>query len=299
MQKLLFSVLLTSLLPLCARAVDGVVEINQAAVLAAGGFPYQIQAPGSYRLTSNLDLRGLPNPESTTAILVSVADVSIDLNGFAIIGATVCSGLPPVDPVTCAPTGSGRGISATGARNTIANGVVRGMGNRGVVCGELCRVERVKVEDCGLTGIEAGSGATVAGNKVRNNATVGIVTGTGAVIHDNVADQNGSNGISAEGGADISGNTSMMNRVAGIVMNTTSTARANVVSQNRGDGITGTSGNLARDNVARGNGGFGINFGGVGATSGYVNNVFGANTLGATNGGVSLGLNACDAALCP
>jgi len=37
-----------------AGAVDGTIEINQAKVLAAGGFPYLIGTSGSYRLTGNL-----------------------------------------------------------------------------------------------------------------------------------------------------------------------------------------------------------------------------------------------------
>ena len=37
-----------------ALAVDGVIEINQAKVMAAGGFPYLLPASGSYRLTSDL-----------------------------------------------------------------------------------------------------------------------------------------------------------------------------------------------------------------------------------------------------
>ncbi len=37
-----------------ARAVDGVLEINQTIVMAAGGFPYSITQPGSYILTGNL-----------------------------------------------------------------------------------------------------------------------------------------------------------------------------------------------------------------------------------------------------
>ena len=37
-----------------ARAVDGVIEINDASILAAGGYPGQIALPGSYVLTGNL-----------------------------------------------------------------------------------------------------------------------------------------------------------------------------------------------------------------------------------------------------
>ena len=39
-----------------ASAADGVIEINQASVKAAGGFPFVISQPGSYRLTGNLDV---------------------------------------------------------------------------------------------------------------------------------------------------------------------------------------------------------------------------------------------------
>lgn len=56
MLKLLgvFALILMSLGSVAARAADGVVIIDQATVLASGGFPYVINAPGSYRLESNL-----------------------------------------------------------------------------------------------------------------------------------------------------------------------------------------------------------------------------------------------------
>ncbi len=62
-------------------AVDGVIEINQAAVNAAGGFPFVINTPGSYRLTGNLTV-----PAETTAIQIAASQVTLDLNGFAILG---------------------------------------------------------------------------------------------------------------------------------------------------------------------------------------------------------------------
>jgi hypothetical protein len=70
-----------------AGAVDGTIEINQAKVLAAGGFPFIITTPGSYRLTSNLTVPagkiGIENSAGGTA-----GGVTIDLNGFSIIGPT-------------------------------------------------------------------------------------------------------------------------------------------------------------------------------------------------------------------
>jgi hypothetical protein len=37
-----------------AGAVDGTIEINQATVMAAGGFPYVVSNPGSTSLGNNL-----------------------------------------------------------------------------------------------------------------------------------------------------------------------------------------------------------------------------------------------------
>ena len=54
MKKTIFVVLGIALLPACALAVDGVVLINQSTVVAAGGFPYIISQPGSYKLSGNL-----------------------------------------------------------------------------------------------------------------------------------------------------------------------------------------------------------------------------------------------------
>ena len=64
-----------------ARAVDGVIEINQARALAGGvtpgdaaGFPVTITASGSYRLTGNLTV-----DENTTAISVTAAAKSVTI----------------------------------------------------------------------------------------------------------------------------------------------------------------------------------------------------------------------------
>src|SRR5688572_26812572 len=72
--------------PIPNRTGDGVVLINQNRAVNGGvtpgdapGFPITISRPGSYRLASNLNASGL--------VIEIVADgVSLDLNGFSIIG---------------------------------------------------------------------------------------------------------------------------------------------------------------------------------------------------------------------
>src|SRR6266540_3776373 len=75
-------------------AVDGVVLIDQNRALAGGvtpgdtpGFPVTLSVPGSYRLTGNLTV-----PDAnTTAIQIAADNVTLDLNGFSILGPVVCS----------------------------------------------------------------------------------------------------------------------------------------------------------------------------------------------------------------
>jgi hypothetical protein len=101
-----------------AAAVDGVIEINQAAALAGGitpgdtpGFPVTLSQPGSYRLTGNLDTTGLPNAQDVTVIRVTASDVSIDLNGFAIVGPVTCTGMPVTSCTANSPL-PGLGVQA-------------------------------------------------------------------------------------------------------------------------------------------------------------------------------------------
>src|SRR6516162_5289041 len=76
----LLAPLILAAMVVAGRADDGVVLINQSKVMAAGGFPYTIKTPGSYRLAGNLTV-----PRSNE-IDVSATPVSIHLNGFTITG---------------------------------------------------------------------------------------------------------------------------------------------------------------------------------------------------------------------
>src|SRR5438552_9500675 len=104
-------ILLTSLATAVAITVlaQGVVTIDQNRALAGGvtpgdtpGFPVTLSLPGSYRLTGNLTV---PNA-NTTAIQIAANYVTVDLNGFTIIGTTVCTG---TRVTSCNPNGMGNG----------------------------------------------------------------------------------------------------------------------------------------------------------------------------------------------
>lgn len=275
-----------------ALAVDGVIEINHASALAGGvttgdgtGYPVTLSARGSYRLTSNLTV---PD-ENTNGIEITTDEVSLDLNGFAILGPVACSGSPPT---SCAPAGTGQGIRSVNILGNykVVNGFVRGMGRHGVYLPNgRVHVEGVAVSHNGNTGIEVhscvmvhnvarlnlGAGlrctrGTVAGNVASFNAGSGIISGAVGVISDNTVESNGSNGIFAN----------------------QATISNNVVRSNGDDGIY-SNGGTVRGNAISGNAGDGLQIGG-GTVVGYGENVIHGNGGTVLNGPIQIGTNICD-----
>src|SRR5438270_9518468 len=70
------------------------------------GFPVTISQPGSYRLSGNLTV-----PDAnTTAISVTDNNITIDSQGFSILGLTTGVGVPVT---SCSPAGNGQGVSSS------------------------------------------------------------------------------------------------------------------------------------------------------------------------------------------
>ncbi len=106
--------LVLALAPAFAFAIDGVTLINQSTVLAMGGFPYSIAQSGSYKLTGNLVV-----PSLFSGIVISVSDVTLDLNGFTITGASQgFAGMPSTALIKT--VGAVHGV-------TVRNGVLHGV----------------------------------------------------------------------------------------------------------------------------------------------------------------------------
>lgn len=253
---------------------DGVKEIDQECATSggcfsgdSGGFPVTILESGSYRLTSSLDISGLSFPENRTAIDVRIADVTIDLNGFVILGATACTGAPVT---SCSPAGTGVGINTdAGDENlTVINGTIRGMGDEGVSCGRRCTIRNLRVVENGGNGIS--------------------VSNDHAIIEGNAAFLNGGQGIRAHGV--IRNNVSHFNGDVGIFSQPGSNVVSNVVSSNAGNGIRCFS-CVMLDNSVHNNDGFGVDLGGGAA---YGRNMIYQNTSGAVTGsGLQVDTNLC------
>jgi hypothetical protein len=245
-----------------ALATDGVIEINQAKVLAHGGFPFTISQTGSYRLTSNLVV---PN-SNTTAIKVNISDVTIDLNGFSIIGPGAA--------------GSGIGIDATNQHLiTIYNGEVAGMGGTGIDTGHSSRIERMRLL------VNGGSG---------------IVCSDGCEVSHNISNNNLGDGIVLNGRGQVSSNVTQFNNDVGILAGINSVISDNSVNNNGKIGMAVYGGVIVRGNAVGQNGVFGLIC--YASASGYADNVFMGNSTNVANGTavcVNLGQNLCDSAVCP
>jgi hypothetical protein len=185
-----------------AQTADGVILIDQARALAGDvtpgdvpGFPITISQPGSYRLSGNLTL----TDSNTTAIKISAENVTLDLNGFAIVGANTCENVF----LGCAQSGYANGVESNQKNTTVRNGTMKGMTGSGVLLfAPFGRAENLRISNCGNTGIYLGYSANDApqdgfaiGNTVSFNK-FGIIAAGGGLITGNLISQNREGGIS-------------------------------------------------------------------------------------------------------
>lgn len=296
-------------------------------------FPLVISQGGSYRLKSNI----VVPDANTTAISITVDDVTLDLNGYAIKGPTVCSGSPIV---SCAPTGTGIGIDSSANGVTVENGTVRGMGSYGIrLSGQNGVVERMQVRSNGNIGIDFINGVCrVTDNIVTENGNAGIYLSDMCIARGNVVRSNAGDGIDADLDTLVTGNVIVRNST-GIAKTQEGVLIANMIGRNRNGGIDGNGFGTVSDNTVFNSGGDGISWGqgvvsnntvlangsygivttglasgndseengfvGIAADpgGGYSNNVLNANNGGNENpqaGGIPIGGNVCGGdATCP
>lgn len=220
--KLFTFVSIVVLFSVSAFAVDGVVLINQASVMAVGGFPYQINNSGSYKLSGNLVV-----PPNTDGIDIKVDNVSIDLNGFSI---SCPSG---------ACTTGGTGILSFNSSITVRNGAITGF--TGIT-------PEFIVEQCVLL---LGNNELVDHLQVSNCET-GIVISNGTVSG-SVVSNNPGDGVLIEGDGLATGNTVTGNAFTGIEVFGNGSVTNNVIGHNGNGLLTGINGFVGYGNNTFGN----------------------------------------------
>jgi parallel beta-helix repeat protein len=196
-----------------------------------------ITASGSYYLTQNITgLSGLHG------ITIQADNVTLDLNGFALIG--VGSGT------------HGIFVSSGGKNLTIRNGTIRNWGGRGLRAGAATnsRFEHLRVSNSGAQGIEAGANCTVADCNVDTSVTNGILTAASGIV-------SGCTVTSSAGGINVGDNSRVEDCVvdAGTGSSSGITCAQNcavvhcTAQNNPGKGIDGGSRGSVQGCVARGN----------------------------------------------
>jgi hypothetical protein len=275
---LLFAFSLLAFAP-AALAVDGVALIDQSTSVNGlpgcphAGFPIEICAPGSYRLSGNLTVSSI----NTGAVWIKVPNVTLDLNGFAILGPVQCAA--GTYPVQCSDHGTGIGIFASTSNITVRDGTIQGLGAEGIhLDGAGNIIDDLHVDSSGAifgAGIVVGGASVIIHCTATTNAGSGILDQRG-LVHDTIISFNTT---SRNGGFGIYGGGTVSN---------------NNASFNGQDGIHNAA--LAVHNTMIGNIGFGIStdFG----ANGYLGNVIRDSGWGPVHGGNSMGQNLCNGVAC-
>ncbi len=204
--------------------------------------PFTISQPGSYVLTKTL------SAGSGNGITIDANDVTLDLNGFALLG----------------PGNASSGINDAGiirTNVTIRNGSIRGWG-AGINTPELARstFANLDVADSSGDGMNIGSGGVVREVVAHDNVAAGIrivqqASNWGTLVTESNISRNGFGYAFEIGGIYIQANNVWV--------------RNNVLDSNAQGGVTVTIGwsfNEITDNRITGNGGSGVALSGTGTT---------------------------------
>lgn len=197
--------------------------------------PYTISAPGSYTLTGNLIANG-----STGGITISADNVTLDLNGFALIGGGSGSvagiNVPSDQKNIVIRNGTVRGwtnggVNASNANNSVIEGL-RVSNNSasssfsnvaGISIGNGSTVKNCHVaQNTNCHGISVGSACFVTGCIAKGNSNVGIRMVDRCYVLENISDSNGT-GITGGSGNRIEDNSCTSNTNAGVLISSGST----------------------------------------------------------------------------
>jgi parallel beta-helix repeat protein len=232
---------------------------------------FRITQPGSYYLA-----RGITGVVGKHGIEIASSGVTIDLNGFDLVGVPAM--------------GAFDGVSVTVASLTdiaVVNGSIRNWGDEGVDLGSTaavnCRIERVLVSGNTGNGIYVGTGGTVSNCRAYDNAGQGIATQFGCTVSNCSVYQNTGSGINTDQGGKVMDCVAFSNGAFGITVGTGSIVADCVARSNTVDGIRCSSSCLISGNACSGNGAGGGDGAGIHATNND-NRIEGNNCTGADRG---------------
>ena len=283
--------------------------------------PMTINRPGSYYLTSDL----FPVGVGDNIITVIASNVTIDLRGFTIDGATevtaAADGIELADGVDNIAIFNGRiidaqadgisGFNATGV--TVRDVRVHDVGDDAIQLGSGAKVIDCAVFNAGGDGITAlagdarfvdcqvsGSGAwcfiagvrsVVTGCIANEGFYDGFQVGGSSVVENCTAQNNSQNGFNIGGNSTVRGSTATGNVNNGFSLGTESSTISGCTANSNGDdGISASRGATIVHNAVAGNGSNGIF---VSADCAVIENTVRNNGIAQLHSGIHIGVGDC------
>ncbi|MFN0135447.1 MAG: right-handed parallel beta-helix repeat-containing protein [Phycisphaerae bacterium] len=195
-----------------------------------------ITQPGSYYLTRDL------TTNNGNAITINASRVTLDLNGFSLVGQP----------------GASKGIAVIGLNTdvTVRNGTITGWPVRGIEAASSpnCRYVDLAITDCGIDGLMSGARSIVSGCTARGNGEDGFDVGANSVVTTCTSAENDGHGFVMQSQGNISGCTATTNGTDGIFAFAGCRVSECVAAMNGSDGISAAGGVLISDNNCKSNG---------------------------------------------
>ena len=217
--------------------------------------PITISNAGSYYLTTNLT-----GAASSSGITVSADNVTLDLNGFALVGVGgSLNGITAPTPISSFTVRNGTirnwigsGISVSASDSTFERLSLLSNSSTGLSGGTHALVRDCAVASNG-SGIVVGQGSDVRNCIVRSNSLAGISTGEACSIVDCTVFRNGTQGILLANASSVERcvvKTNLQNGILGLANNSITRC---IVSQNNSNGISLSFGCRVTDCVVTSN----------------------------------------------
>jgi len=179
----------------CAAPVFAQATIDQNRALAGSitagdtpGFPVTLSQPGHFKLMGNLIV-----PAGIHGIVITADDVTLDMNGFRIVGAGSCVRNANLASVSCSGHSGGHGIVVQGDgsfTSILRNGSVRGFDKGVAMEGGLAENLLLKSNTTGLHLMAQILAPTHARGIAAHMNTYGVRLDTGALVERSVASGN-------------------------------------------------------------------------------------------------------------
>ncbi|MFG0275820.1 MAG: right-handed parallel beta-helix repeat-containing protein [Phycisphaerales bacterium] len=182
-----------------APTMKTIEEAEPRAFISQADVPFTITKPGSYYLSENLFPVGVGGP---FVIRIVADNVTLDLRGFAIFGATEVA--TALDGVLVDPDVENA---------TIHNGAISFCLDHGVNAdgASFVTISSMGVSRSGDDGVVVGSGAVIRDSHFYRNGGRGVLaTGVGGAIENSVAENNSTGFFTADGMA-VSNSTASLN----------------------------------------------------------------------------------------